>query len=489
MTTNPIPLTKGTLTVVPYDNISTCGNGSPLPSIDLVNSPSIQIEQKLITWNSTVANLPSTIAEINDNPSLYVASYTLNVSITGNAGWSGPGNYSVVDFIIKGSDGNLYANSYMVDCPNTGNVCTFNFSSPQGLNYCSTTYQLPSGCFGNPCTSTNSCCPTGTGEACCNLQPKKCYNYGNSVWQYCINSTNTAGNWSGIPVYPVTIYAIAYNVCDEQNHTCNDGLCGCTHSSAFTIKLTLGISLNVNCSAGNNWSSPICTSYCSNPNNYVDCAPGVLSYCVPTDSSGNPTVPPSQMPLADPGGLCYKFIEGYIGNQGPSPGTDAALATYCSQYNGLQALFNGTPPVSYNDQLLCACNLNSQQYAAFESSLVSKYPAYEAAVRGAPAQCLINLCSTSPFKNLATTKQCNVPVCVNVIDFDNQGSITNSNLNLSNASANCSDITGTPGVPGAPGAGISHKKKDIIAILLVLLAILLVGLILFGAYYEVYMKK
>lgn len=88
----------------------------------------------------------------------------------------------------------------------------------------------------------------------------------------------------------------------------------------------------------------------------------------------------------------------------------------------------------------------AQQYDNFQKSLIKLYPSF--GNLGLVNQCLLPQCASSQYKSVVTTGKCNLPECLNIVSFNNDGSFNNSSVVIKQ-SGNCANIVGpTPSPPG-----------------------------------------
>lgn len=230
--------------------------------------------------------------------------------------------------------------------------------------------------------------------------------------------------------FPMTSYPVGNAVVRVYNR-CHSGLPGCVTYSAtgFTMVLTLNIQVIAKCT-GSNLESTFCSQYClTNPSS---CINDYISYCL----TGSPTIPITSSQA------CQDFIQNYIETQGPVAQIDDNLGAYCqSKYQGFGDLFASPSAI---DQELCACHMPSSQYAAFEQQLVATYPGF--GNLGLVNECLLPQCASSPYKSVVTTGKCNLPQCLNIVSFNNDGTFNNSSVTI-NQNAQCASIVGTPPAP------------------------------------------
>lgn len=266
------------------------------------------------------------------------------------------------------------------------------------------------------------------------------------------------------------VYLRVYNKCAKHLPGC---VCHDAKDYSFTITLTF--SLEVNCN-GEFLGFPICLAACDkcDPESCV-CKESYIDYCLP--------IQPPQISLLDPTGpqelidpppiadstVCQNFISNLIANDGTDARVDQGLNTYCqAKYPGFGALFNDNP--NQIDVELCACHMPNQQYQNFEDQINKDYPGLGAL--GINDRCLVPQCASSVYKSVQTGDVCNVPKCLIINSFNNNGTFDNSTVNVNNNAPGCADISGGNIPP-------SNQTRDRIVLiagiaLLILLIILII---------------
>lgn len=267
-----------------------------------------------------------------------------------------------------------------------------------------------------------------------------------------------------------SVYLRVYN-------SCASGLpgCICYDATDYSFTLTLIFTLSVEC-IDQNLGTPICIEACQKcDKESCICKLSFIDYCLP--------ITPPQITLLDPTGLqelikpppianstvCQNFISDLIANVGPDARVDQGLNNYCqAKYKGFGDLFNGNP--NQVDVQLCACHMPNQQYQNFEDQIDKDYPGL--GNLGIEDRCLVPQCASSVYKSVQTGSICNVPKCLIINSFNNNGTFDNSTVNVNTNAAGCADITGGNISP-------SSKDKDrIIIIAAVALLLLLIILII-----------
>jgi hypothetical protein len=226
----------------------------------------------------------------------------------------------------------------------------------------------------------------------------------------CYYNVNQTFSFPGIPRY---IDISVFNQCKSP---------GCIWYNAYNyiFIFTLIIEVSADCT-GKNLDQDFCSNYCST--NADSCLSDFVSYCLP--KTGDPTKMPIGTSIA-----CQTFINNYIGNIGTKQEFDDGLLRYCDKsaggkFRGFEDLFNGN--ASDIDQKLCACHMDDKQYKAFATELSKNYSGFENIFID---QCLVPGCINSPFKSRVTTQVCPLPKCLNIVNFTNDGTFDNSNVNI-----------------------------------------------------------
>ncbi len=133
---------------------------------------------------------------------------------------------------------------------------------------------------------------------------------------------------------------------------------------------------------------------------------------------------------------CMDFYETYVSTRRPLGPLDRSLTSYCANLfpNGISDYNNPTVPILPIDKRLCACNLKSSDYINFASELSNTIEDFEPYITN--AKCLFIDCADSPYKsietisNINTGEICDVPDCVNFLDFTVNGTLSgNTNIN------------------------------------------------------------
>lgn len=179
-----------------------------------------------------------------------------------------------------------------------------------------------------------------------------------------------------------------------------------------------------------NLEQAICSQYCTT--NLTSCVNDMVLYCF-TPPSGQSA---ANMPIGT-SLICQEFVQNYIQQNGPLAQFDQGLNSYCStKYQGFGDLFDSN---NQTDQELCACHMPAAQYAAFEQQLTQLYPGFQNL--GVVDECLLPQCASSQYKSTVTTAKCNLPQCINIASFNNNGTFNQSSVTI-NQSSNCANIVG-----------------------------------------------
>lgn len=228
----------------------------------------------------------------------------------------------------------------------------------------------------------------------------------------------------------------------------NTKVCKYYSAENVNLSLTLGIQVTANCTGSNLDFNTFCQQYCLS---YPDkCVNEFVSYCLPPNSSNLPIT--SSIP-------CQSFIKDYIQNTNPTSVIDESLSYFCKKKfggekgdgGGFTKLFTTGTQV---EQDLCACNLPDYQYKNLEDQLGKAYPGYQEifSTFGFVDRCLLPQCASSAYKTVVTGSKCKIPQCINIINFNNDGTFDNSNIVIDQHSDGCANISG--GVPSPPDSGV-----------------------------------
>jgi uncharacterized membrane protein YgcG len=249
------------------------------------------------------------------------------------------------------------------------------------------------------------------------------------IGHYNINETFAV---SGLP----NIYRI------KVGNNCSGNSSGCYQHNAtgYSLVFTLNITLTINC-VGEDLNNSFCSAFCSNPSNRSVCLSDVTKYCFPNN------VPPDEMPIGN-NLKCQSFVSNYIENVSPLAEFDTGLKQYCSKYEGFGDLFNDNDNIT--DAELCACQLPLTQYNNYADELFKLFPGYS--TFGSNKYCLVSYCASSPYRNVSIGAKCNVPQCLNILSFENNGTFDNSDI-IINQTGQCESLTNNNNNNGGGGNG------------------------------------
>lgn len=195
----------------------------------------------------------------------------------------------------------------------------------------------------------------------------------------------------------------------------------CYPYDAYYVNITmkLEITVDISCS-GTNFNNSVCQQYCSAIETMDQCYYNVYQYCFP------PNTTYEKMPIGT-NKFCQEYVANYIQTNGPTTQFDMGLQNYCQQkYKGLNDLFLRS---TATDLQLCSCQMAALQYQNLEKSLFAAFPQFSDF--GLNQYCLVAQCASSPYKRSSITKAtCNLPKCLNISSFNNNGSITNTEINV-----------------------------------------------------------
>lgn len=269
---------------------------------------------------------------------------------------------------------------------------------------------------------------------------------------------------------PTGIYVYVWNNCIHTSP------CYSYRANDYSLILTLGISVTANCS-GTNLNTPFCSEFClTNPG---QCLNDYIGYCF-TPNPATQTIP---ITTSD---SCQKYVSNYIQRNGPLAEFDFGLNPYCrTKYKGFGDLFKSGNQLDIN---LCACHMPDEQYAAYEKEVAANFSGFDKL--GIKDRCMLAQCASTQYGSVARGAVCPVPQCLNIVDFNNDGTFNNSNVTI-NQTAECANIQrrSPPGPPGpnpplppgpAPGPNPNRTLYIIIGIIILILIIAIILLIVFG---------
>ena len=169
--------------------------------------------------------------------------------------------------------------------------------------------------------------------------------------------------------------------------------------------------------------------------------------------------------------ICQNFIQTNILQNGPNVNMDSLLNPYCQgKYSGMEALLQ--TDANNPDRNVCACHLQQEQYENYKATLVANFSGAGFALNTINERCLWGPCASSSFPSVETGNdgKCNVPLCLNVVAVNGDGtfSVDKGNIEIEQSS-NCGSVT-----PGGSGTPISTTKKMIIIIGIILFVIVII---------------
>lgn len=438
----------GTLSI-DLSGANSCYQGTPSPVIET------NFATSNITWGTNPpvpAGTPDTITDLinaSAGSDLYQLSFGVSYTLIGtqnNPGSDSNAYTNLVDLIITDNSGN--GQFYPVTITANSNNTDYNFTN-QKLTYCK---------GANPYVPSSTI--TGFNTQTCQ-KSVTVYNNDVSVYGYCNNGFVNQNQWPS-NVYPETVIVIMYTQCTNSNN-CNGGGCHCEKfDSGLIFSLNLTIYMTLNCT-GPNLEMNVCNQFCALPANYQTCYTQMNNYCFAPQPNG-------VYPISVDQGACQTFYPSYINYYGPDSTIDNNMGNYCQ---GLYQNFDQLINSSASQLNLCACNLNESLYTNYLSSINDYYPGF--AQSSMTGQCLFTPCANSNFKTTVTGKQCNVPTCLNIVEFNQNGTFDNSNVKINQNNKGCSNFKNTPDGPKFDISQIKWWVWVIVAIVV----IVLIGLVLF----------
>jgi hypothetical protein len=233
-------------------------------------------------------------------------------------------------------------------------------------------------------------------------------------------------------------------------NSCNPSLPGCINQNVdnFSLTFTLNVTLKATCT-GSDLLTGLCAAYCNveNAKNLDQCFPPYLNYCFTGDNIFTET-------------QCRTFFENYVTVIGPDAQLDEKLTTYCTtKYpdpGGLEKLRQANNTI---DNDLCGCHMQQDQYTNFVNEILQDFnvPGAGTTTFGIQERCLLEQCASSPFKTVAIGKVCNVPACLNILEFNVNGSFNNDKVVINQEDPKCTNVTrktgGVTPVPPSNGNG------------------------------------
>ncbi|MEM3858100.1 MAG: hypothetical protein QW478_01695 [Candidatus Micrarchaeaceae archaeon] len=317
------------------------------------------------------------------------------------------------------------------------------------------------------------CCPPGTNQCGDNCPGDYCIEVDHFSLDYSPGSNNSVFNEDFVvDTYPVINKLCIHNRCA---HNCDSRRSSGDPIKNVTLIYEVRITTTLKCVNGYLETVPQCTNYCLNTSNLNNCYQDMVNWCLPYRIGYSNT--------------CYKFFASYISSTKTIPAAvEDGLNEYCTKFKGLGDLLSSQ---STNDINLCACHMRQQQYNNFAATVLSYYPGYTSYIQtpGFVTQCLLNQCANSPFKSFATTATCNLPQCLEIVTFNNDGTFNNSNVTI-NTSSDCTKIVGKYSTPKLTSSSNNVKENNSgITIGIIILAIILFFIIIFIIYIFVRKNK
>ena len=239
-----------------------------------------------------------------------------------------------------------------------------------------------------------------------------------------LNTLNACYQNYPLSLSPVTIPESQLNTSVSQQYipTCV-GVVFNNDIIVSQITYQINIDVYIDC-LGNNLNENVCIDYCTQ--NPTKCLFSYSNYCfrpnfnIATNNS------------------CKGFIEYYIQKLGPNTVWDSNLSNYCSKYTNFYDFENQTKNSSDRD--ICACHLSDNLYTNYYNQLLEYFPALST-VSGLDKYCVYPPCATSPYKNLSTGKQCQVPNCINFVGFGPNGNFTKTDVKIGQSCTSGSNTT------------------------------------------------
>lgn len=237
---------------------------------------------------------------------------------------------------------------------------------------------------------------------------------------------DTSSNPATISAPGEYLQIIIFNECPRGVSPCNQ-----YGTKDYSLTVTVIFNLSVSCS-GIYLGLPTCFEACETCNSSsCICLDSYVDYCLND-------FPVIGVPITS-SETCQNFISNYISTVGPNADIDSKLSQYCqNKYEGFADLFNNNP--DQIDIQLCACHMSDQEYQNFEDQINVDYPGL--GNLGINARCLVPSCTASVYKTVQTGNVCNVPQCLVINSFNNNGTFDNSTVNVDTNVPGCADISG-----------------------------------------------
>ena len=204
----------------------------------------------------------------------------------------------------------------------------------------------------------------------------------------------------------------------------------------LTLEIEFRITLTVTCNGSNlTKDMGFCPAFCLQ--NLTPCYEPYLNYCF----SGNP-------PNIGTDTGCQVYFEGFISQYNSNGPLDAALTNYCTnKYDGFEDLVRANNQVDLD---LCGCHMQPEQYANLAAEFYKNFNIQS--TLGINPRCLVPFCAASSFRTASIGNKCNVPPCLNITQFNANGTFNNNNVTISQNN-DCPNIVSRTGDGGGGGGG------------------------------------
>ena len=117
----------------------------------------------------------------------------------------------------------------------------------------------------------------------------------------------------------------------------------------------------------------------------------------------------------------------------------------------------------------------NEQYQNFEAQIDKDYPGL--GNLGIEDRCLVPQCASSVYKSVQTGAVCNVPKCLIINSFNNNGTFDNSTVNVNNNAPGCADITGG----NIPPSNVTRERVILIGGITLLILLIIIIIIIASA--------
>jgi hypothetical protein len=258
------------------------------------------------------------------------------------------------------------------------------------------------------------------------------------------------------------VQAIPWNNCG------NITICSNYEVTQFGMISQMFVTLNVSCMAQLGvLDSGFCLNYCLD--NLSVCKQPYQDFCFAPIAG----VPGTSANITGSTGIpgstgCQTFFTDYYTAPGfgPEASIDDQINTYCSnKYTNIGfALFNTTPPSEF-EKKLCACHMPQHFYDEYKDSIAIDFPNFINFIDHSSIneRCLLSPCASSPFSSTDIKQgdkfKCQVPACIQVVEFNNSGSI-NGKVNIDQNNSTCVAInSGATGATGSNGNNGNNNKS------------------------------